>query len=468
MDYKVELTLCNNYKIRIKSNHYTYVEKMSEEFAIHVKGYYWMGKYKSGMWDGKTHFITEAGLMPYGLLLDFIKKSKELFPEVKICPDDGVKNLFKADKIEINYDLSLYPRPYQKEAIEFCLKYSKGIIRSSTASGKSLVISYILYNLIKNRAITNVRKCLIIVPSTQLVEQFRTDMIKYGLPEAMIGRVYTGHKDWDKHIVISTWQSLKNNHKKLPLFHAVIGDECHQVKAHELKNIFSKLKCNYRFGFTGTMPNHISEQYNIKSFLGPILKEFGSGFLAEEGYISKCNVKVLKIPYPDGTIAKDYKSIKDECFNDSNRLNLIAKIINEINDNILLLVSYIDEGDKLEKLINRRTDKKVVFLSGKDKVNIREEWRQKIINENNIALIATYGIMAVGINIPNLKYLILASPTKSKIRTLQSIGRTLRLHKNKIDGATIFDLIDDVKFLKKHGEKRISYYENEGFNIEYL
>jgi superfamily II DNA or RNA helicase len=468
MEYKAHLTLEKNYKIRIKSDHYEYLDTMSNEFAHHVKNYYFMGKYKAGMWDGKIHFITEAGLMPYGLLLDFMKLHKSLYPDVTLVPDDGVKSLFKGDKMDITYDLSLYPRPYQKEAIETGLKYSKGIIRSATASGKSLVISYIIKNLIKNRKTTGVRKCLIIVPSTQLVEQFKNDMIEYGLPEAMIGKIYTGYKEWDKHIVISTWQSLKNNLNKLNMFHCVIGDEAHQVKASELKKIFSKVKAKYRIGFTGTLPNNITELYNIKSFLGPVLKEYPSGLLAEQGFISKCNIKAIQISYPDGTMHNDYKGIKEEVFHNRRRLNIIGDIVNSVNDNILLLVSYIAEGDKLIKLLNRHTKKEVIFLSGKDKTEIREEWRKKMIKKDNIALVATYGIFQQGINIPNLKYAMLASPNKSKIRTLQSVGRTLRLHENKVDGAIIFDLMDDVKFLGKHGKKRIEYYETEGFDIEYI
>jgi superfamily II DNA or RNA helicase len=439
---------------------------MKDEFAIHVKNYYFMGKYKAGMWDGKVHFITEASLMPYGLLLDFLQASKKLFPDVPLEVDDGVRNLFKGPDFEPVYDLAYHPRPYQREAIETCLKRTKGIIRSATASGKSLVISYIIKNLLIYRNITGVRKCLIIVPSQSLVEQFKSDMIEYLLPENLIGKVYTGFKEWDKHIVISTWQSLKNNHNKLAQFHCVIGDECHQVKAHELKKIFSKLRCQYRFGFTGTIPNHLTDQYNIKAFLGPVLREYSSGFLAEEGFISKCNVKIFRVPYPDGTMARDYIGIKEECFKNQRRLKLIGDLVKEADDNILLLVSYIHEGETLKNLLNRRTDKEVVFLSGKDKVAVREEWRQKVINSNNIAIIATYGIFQQGINIPNLKYAMLASPNKSKVRTLQSVGRTLRLHENKADGAIIYDIIDDVKFLQKHGEHRIAFYENEGFDIE--
>jgi len=162
-----------------------------------------------------------------------------------------------------------------------------------------------------------------------------------------------------------------------------------------------------------------------------------------------------------------YRDIKKEVFYDTNRLEKIGKIVKKSNDNILLLVSYISEGKKLVSVLNRLTNKEVIFLSGSDDVEFREEWRQKMINGDNIALIATYGIMAVGINIPNLKYTMLASPTKSKIRTLQSVGRTLRLHENKKDsGAIIYDIIDEVKFLSKHGKQRIDYYESEGFTIQ--
>ncbi len=466
MEYKAKLTLENNYKIRITSNHDDYVMDMKEEFALHVKNYYFMGKYKAGMWDGKAHFITEASLMPFGLILDFMRLHKKLYPDVQLEPDEGVKTLFKGPKMDIRYDLSLQPRPYQKEAVEICLKHTKGIIRSATASGKSLVISYIIKNLMRNRKITGVTKALIIVPSTSLVEQFTTDMIEYGLPEAMLGKVYTGHKDWDKHIVVSTWQSLKNNHDKLGMFHCVIGDECHQAQAAELKKIFSKVKARYRIGFTGTLPNHLVELYNVKAFLGPVLKEYPSGLLAEQGYISKCNVKAINLTYPDGIENKLYREIKDEVFHNKRRLNVIGDIVKELDDNILLLVSYIAEGDKLVKLLNRRTKKEVIFLSGKDKTDVREEWRKKMTKSKNIALIATYGIFQQGINIPNLKYAMLASPSKSKIRVLQSVGRTLRLHENKKDGAIIFDLIDMVKFLGKHGEKRLAYYESEGFKVD--
>lgn len=464
--YKTQLSLEKNLKIRIRSNHHDYLKNMKEEFAYHVKNYYFMGKFKAGFWDGKIHFITEAGLIPYGLLPIFLKKSKKLYPEIKIEVNDEIRNLFKGPEIDIKYDLKYPPYPYQKDCIEACIKYTKGIIQSATASGKSIVISYIIKNLLVNRKITGVKKCLIIVPSIGLTRQFKKDMSDYGIPENLIGEIHSESKEWDKHIIISTWQSLINNYDKLNQFHCTIVDETHKAKAHELKKILSKCKCKYRFGFTGTTPPHITDMYNIQSFIGPVLRTYSSGFLADKGYISKCNVKRIIISYPDDIIRYDYKGIKDECFNNRRRLDLIARTVNDIDDSILLLVSYIDEGEKLVNLLNRRTDNEVMFLSGKDNVDIREEYRQKIIKGEKISLIATYQIFEAGVNIPNLKHLILASPTKSKIRTLQSIGRALRKHKSKEDGAYIYDLIDEVKYLGKHGNIRHEYYKKEGFKIE--
>ena len=113
MDYKTQLTLEKNFKIRIKSNHDSYVKTMKDEFSYHVKNYFWMGKYKAGLWDGKVNFITEASLMPYGLLLDFLRTHKKLFPDVKLEPDEGVKNLFKGYPSDMKFDISLYQRTYQ-------------------------------------------------------------------------------------------------------------------------------------------------------------------------------------------------------------------------------------------------------------------------------------------------------------------------------------------------------------------
>lgn len=465
--YEAQLTL-HDKKIRIKSNHSDYLHDMKEHFSIHVKNYFFMSRYKAGFWNGKINFISNTGLISYGLLFDFLRISKKLFPNVKIKADEGVKNLFKGPELDINYNLKYKPRYYQKESVEICLKRKKGIIVSATASGKSLSISYIIKTLLENKKTTRVNRALIIVPTVDLVNQFKDDMISYGIKEK-IGIVYSKKKEFDNPIVVSTWQTMKNQIDKLALYQAIIVDEVHKGKALQLKKILSKSNASYRFGFTGTMPDNTVDEYNVKSYLGSILKEYSSGLLAEQEYISKCTVKVINVTYPD-IESNTYHQIIGEVFNKEKRLNIIENITNSIGDeNILFLVSKIAEGEKLEKLVNRRCKKKkVIFLSGKDKAEIREEWRKKMIKEKNIVVIATFQIFQEGLNIPNLKYALLASSSQSKIRILQSLGRTLRLHKSKKEGAFIFDIVDDVKYLKKHGEKRMSFYEEEGHTIEFI
>lgn len=465
----VRLELYRGIRVKIFTNSGEYMKKMKQLFTHKVKGYFWSPKYRSGMWNGESSLITDTGTFPYGLLPEFLRSSRKEFPDVEFDSSDEVKQLFKGDELDIKFDLSLTPRPYQEESVRYCLKYTKGIIRSATASGKSLVISYIIKNLLDNRPITKCRSAVIIVPSKGLVEQFYEDMIDYGLGAKYIGRIYDKIKkkeeQWARAIVITTWQSLKNNSKRLNDYDCIIGDECHQVKSQQLKKLFSKSTARYRFGFTGTMPMDELENLNTKAFLGPVLRDYSSGLLSEQGYISKCHVRVLNINYFGGIEAEGYNEVKEVTFNDKFRLDLIRNLVDIADHNVLLLVGLHKEGNLLLNLLNR-SEKRAMFLHGKHDVVTREEWRQRMINEKNIALIATYGIFQQGVNIPNLKYLVMAAPFKSKIRVLQSIGRTLRKHEDKSEGAYIFDICDEVRYLKKHADKRIMFYESEGFEIE--
>jgi superfamily II DNA or RNA helicase len=466
MGFEAKLVLYKNIRIKVLTNSPDYMKAMKKAFTHKVKGYFWSPKYRAGIWNGKSSLITKTGTFPFGLLPDYLRIHKENHKDVKLKVDDSVTAMFKGDDIEIKFDMSLMPRPYQKESIEYCLKYTKGIIRSATASGKSLAISYIIKNLLDNKY---AKSAIVIVPSKQLVEQFYMDMQEYGIKEKYIGRIYDKIKNkpeqWSRAIVITTWQSLKNNTDRLPDYDIIIGDECHQVKAHELKKIFSKSPAKYRFGFTGTMPTDPLEILNTKAFIGPVLRDYPSGLLGEQGYIAKCNVKVLNIDYGFGLEAEYYDEIKRETFEHKFRLGLIKDLVEHLDHNVLLLVGLHKEGKLLQSLL-QRSNKEAMFLCGSDSVSLREEWRQRMIDETNIALVATYGIFQQGINIPSLKYLILAAPFKSKIRVLQSIGRTLRQHEDKSDGAFVFDIVDDVRYLRSHGNKRILFYESEGFNIE--
>ena len=461
---EVRISKHNIMQIKINSDSRDYILGMRELFTQYVEGFQYTPKFKSGSWNGKICLINGLhNTLPYGLLIDLVKFHKMYFPSFHLSIDDDVKEIFKGPKLKVKYDLSLKPRFYQKESIDICLNHTKGIIRSATASGKSLVISYIIKTLLENNIIA---KALLFTTTVSLVEQFYTDMIEYGIDKKLIGRVYTKKKQWDTPITISTWQSLMNNHDKIPNYECIISDEVHQVKSHELKKILVKAtRATYRLGFTGTLHSAELDNWNVKSYLGPVLKEYSSGFLAEKGFISKCNVHIMGIEYNDENIEGTYDEVKDVIFTNEYRLNVIDGLVSMLDHNALVLVGKVEkEGDFLAERL-KNIGKEVVFLSGRDSVEEREKWRIAMMSRNDIVLIATYGIFQQGINVPNLKYIILAAPFKSKIRVLQSIGRALRMYENKKHGAHIFDIHDHVKYLKKHGDVRYRFYDSEKFAI---
>ena len=452
--------------IHIDSDNYLFMKGLKEYFTDYVSGFRHMPMYRSGNWNGKICVLKANNTLPYGLLLDLMKFTKKEHPEQKLVISKDVSSLFKGIETELEPTLSKAPRDYQTDCIETSLKFKRGLIRSSTASGKSLIIAYIIYVL---KETNNINRSLIIVPTISLTAQFYNDLIEYGFDKERIGQVHAKSKEFHKEIVISTWQSLNNNLDKLPLFDCVLCDEVHMARAHDVKKILEKcVNANYRIGFTGTLPTSKLEMWNIKSFLGPVLKDYGAGELAERGYVSKCTVNSIQIDYHK-EYEGDYSDIKDAVFNNPFRLKYLETIVKNVDSNILVLVGKVEkEGHILKAYFDKSKqlkDKEIVFLWGDTPVEEREFWRLECEKRKNIILIATYGILSVGVNIPSLKYILLASPFKSKIRVLQSIGRSLRIHEDKGDGSVIFDIVDNTKFLLDHGSKRIRYYDSEGFEV---
>jgi superfamily II DNA or RNA helicase len=452
-------------QLKIVSKNKDYLSAIKSHFTEKVEGYQFIPSYRSGFWNGEVCMIRDSGTFPYGLLIDLIKIHKDNFPNLKLDIDHNVKKIFNGEYLNPKYNLSLQPYPYQKDCIEASLRHTKGIIKSATASGKSLIIAYIIKTLLENNL---VEKNLIVVPNQTLVEQFYSDLMEYGIDKKRLGRVYVGHKDWSRDIVISTWQSLSRNHKRLNLYDSIIIDECHLSKAYELRKILSKAKkATYRLGFTGTLHSNNLDNWNIKAYLGPVIRDYPSGLLAEQDYISKCIISMIEVQYLheyDG----DYHKIKDDVFNNRFRMLLIKKITDSLSHNILILVSKVEkEGDILKNALKELgTEKEIVFLSGRDNVEKRREWIENCKNRNNIILIATYQTFQQGINIPSLKYIIFGSPSKSKIRVIQSIGRSLRKHRSKKEGSKIFDIVDMTKYLRSYRKKRFNYYLKEGFDVK--
>lgn len=194
-------------------------------FNVYKDGYQYMPAYKNGVWDGKISLIKSNNVIPYGLVDELITFTKETYPEVIITIDDDYKKMLNNEKI-IHYDysgLNIKCREYQKKCVEVALNKTKGLVKVVTGGGKSLIIAYIIKNLLDNKCINN---CIIIVPTISLVEQFKNDLIEYGFDDNIIGCVNGKKKEFDKTVVISTYQSLSNKLDKCKLYDAFIVDEC--------------------------------------------------------------------------------------------------------------------------------------------------------------------------------------------------------------------------------------------------
>jgi len=453
--------------IQIHTDNNAYITDIREYFTDYVEGFKFQPKYRTGMWNGKICVMASNRSLPYGLLIQVLKFHKKNYKDIELIIDDDVKEFFKGVYIDPNYDLNIFPRNYQIECILSCLENKSGIILSSTASGKSCIITYVIKALMESN---NIKRSLIIVPTISLVQQFYSDMIEYGMDSHIIGRVYSKMKELNQDIVISTWQTLSKHYDILENFDCIICDEVHSAKAFVIKTILSKcINAKWRFGFTGTLPSSKLDLFNIQSYLGPVLRTYSAAELADLGYVSRCKIELMHINYNSPEkyeLCGDYNIVKDMVFNNEVRLNLIKNTLKKADGNVLVLVGLVEkEGQILKEYLEKSDIKKeIVFIWGDIKVEEREFWRSELGKRNNIILIATYQIFQVGVNAPTLKYILFASPFKSKIRVLQSIGRALRKHESK-DYAVIYDIIDNVKFLEDHGIKRMRYYSQERFDI---
>ena len=468
----IELQLAKNnpLKIQINCENYNILKDMREWFTHYAPNYQFSPKYQAGVWNGKI-CIMDVGnrQILYGLLTDLLRFKKMHYPDVKLKIDDDVKKLFKTtEKLEYEWDLKWPPREYQEDCIRTVCNYSKSIFRVGTGGGKSLILAYIWKSLFDNNLIS---KQIIIVPNLNLITQFKEDWIDYGIDPEYIGEVWADVKEWDKKVVVSTWQSLDNHHDKLDMFDSVFVDEVHMAKAQTINNLLSKMSnAKYRVGCTGTLPDDTLDDLNIRSYLGPVVKEYDTKFLRDNKFVAPCTINKMYINYLK-KYTGDFHKAKLEIFQNPFRMNLIKDILLSIKENVsLVLVGKVeDEGKYLESYLHEFLEfenHEIVFLSGKTKKNDREKWRQKAIkNDSKLILISTYPILQAGVNIPCLSHVIFAAPYKSKIRILQSIGRTLRLHETK-ERAYIYDLIDlNNKWFSKHADVRDIHYERESFDV---
>ena len=349
----------------------------------------------------------------------------------------GVKHFM--DKV-----CNIKPRIYQYKAVYEALKNNRKLLLSPTGSGKSLMI----YSIVRYYTAT-AKKILIIVPTTSLVEQMVNDFISYGWnAEDFIHKIYGGKdKNTDKNIIISTWQSIYKFPKRyFDDIDCVIGDEAHLFKSKSLTGIMTKLhNAKYRFGFTGTLDGSKTHKWVLEGLFGSCDQVTKTDDLIKSGYLSKFRIKVLLCKHPPQHFETYHDEI-DYLVEHKGRNNLIKNLVRDLDGNTLVLFNYIEKhGEPLYNLINSnvKENRKVFFVHGGTEVEDREEVRLITEQENDAIIVASYGTFSTGINIKRLHNIIFASPSKSRIRNLQSIGRVLRRGEGK-DIATLYDIADDI------------------------
>jgi len=455
--------------------------ELTDYFSFEVPGYKFTPQFRNRVWDGKIRLYSYAtgqlyvGLYPY--LKDWCNKKNIEIEENNEIHTIQSHTAADIDELVKSYELSITPRDYQIDAFKYALDYERGLILSPTASGKSL-IAYLLVRHYLNVIDNNI---LIIVPTTSLVEQLYKDFKDYGFDvENNVSRNYHGYEiEEGKRIVISTWQSLY----KLPKtffadFGAVIGDEAHLFKAVSLTKIMTKLTdCKYRIGMTGTLDGTKTHKLVLEGLFGRVNKVVSTRELIEKKQLADLKIVCLVLKHTEAEAKAIYKEKYHkelEYLAQSEKRNkYIRNLATALNGNTLILFQLVEKhGKELYELIrNKAGDREVFFVYGGVDTEQREQVRAITEKSDNAIIVASYGTFSTGINIRNLHNIIFASPSKSRIRNLQSIGRGLRIGDSK-DTATLYDISDDLTYKEKknftltHFQERINIYNEEGFTYE--
>jgi len=431
-------------------------------------------------WDGTIRLYSPSNGALYHGLVDHLQtwaNEKQYVVEYEkndwygdIVDDNKFVSL-PAVKVFMDKISTIKPRDYQYKAVYEALKNNRRLLLSPTGSGKSLMI----YSIVRYYAAT-AKKILIVVPTTSLVEQMVNDFISYGWnANNFVHKIYSGKdKNTDKNIIISTWQSIYKFPKRyFDDIDCVIGDEAHLFKSKSLTGIMTKLhNAKYRFGFTGTLDGSKTHKWVLEGLFGSYEQVTKTEELIKSGYLSKFRIKILLCKHAPQYF-DSYHDEMEYLVEHKGRNNLIKNLVKDIEGNTLVLFNYIEKhGTPLYDLINNNVDdaRKVFFVHGGTEVEDREEVRKITETESNAVIVASYGTFSTGINIKRLHNIIFASPSKSRIRNLQSIGRVLRKGEGK-DMATLYDIADDIggqNYTLKHLNERVNIYNDENFRYEVI
>jgi superfamily II DNA or RNA helicase len=467
----------NDVHIKVYSNDDGVAYELNEYFTFSVPNAKFHPKVRNKMWDGKIRLFNLMTRLLYVGLIPYVEQfAKERDYTVEYAFDNAAENFSveEARQFCSKLDLTIDPRDYQLEAFVHAIRHRRALLLSPTASGKSFIIFLIMMYILTQKK----GRCLIVVPTTSLVHQMSSDFESYShYANGMCHKITAGEsKDTNKRVIVSTWQSIyKQPRKWFDQFDLVIGDEAHLFKAKSLTDILTKMTvCEHRFGFTGTLDGTHTHKLVLEGLFGAVKKVTTTAELIEQKHLAGFLIKGIVLSYSD----EDRQLLKKYLYKDEidwlvrhpKRNAFIKNLALSLEGNTLLLFQFVEKhGKVLYDALKHREN--VYFVSGNVDGDEREEIRKIVETQQNAIIVASYGTFSTGVNIKNLHNIIFSSPSKSRVRNLQSIGRGLRKSDTK-SRAVLYDIADDLTWKSRknhtlnHFTERIKMYGEEKFDYK--
>ena len=479
MDVSIEKF--NEAYIRIKCEPST-ARELTEFFTFEVPGAKFMPTVRQRIWDGRIRlFNSSTGKIYFGLLPYVRRYLSEQGYTIRYEGEFTRRILDKelTSKFVRSLEKGKFKaRDYQIDAVHNILNNDRGLILSPTGSGKSFIIYALVRYYVQK---LDDLKILIVVPTTSLVEQMYTDFIDYGWDsETYCHRLYAGHsRDTDKRVVISTWQSIYNQDKKyFKQFGAGFVDEAHLAKAKSLTGIMTKLSdCKYRIGLTGTLDGTEVHRLVLEGLFYIHEEVTTTSELIQRKELSNLHISCLVLEHTrENRILMKGKTYQQEMeyLSTHRKRNLfISKLVADLKGNTLVLAQYIEKQlVPLCLMITELCDNRTVhFISGATPTDDRENIRGLVEKSDDCIVVASYGTFSLGVNVKRIHNIVFASPYKSQIKVLQSIGRGLRTADDK-EVLKLFDIADSLvynnkeNYTLKHFRERINIYNEQGFEYQ--
>jgi superfamily II DNA or RNA helicase len=489
---QAKLIIRDEVNLKIEGLDLTDRTALVKKFKYEVPGARYQPSVRLGRWDGKVAFFQLGGSTYINLLPDILVYLESRGYDIEVEDTRDYQTNFAFEEVtEDTFAHIAWPkghpaegkpivlRDYQIQILNNFLANPQSIQEVATGAGKTIMTAAL------SKSIEAYGRSIVIVPNKSLVTQTEADYINMGLD---VGVYFGDRKEWGKTHTICTWQSLnvllKNTQSGVADITigefiedvvCVMVDEVHMAKADALKTLLTGVfaRVPIRWGLTGTIPKEDYEFVSLRCSLGDVIGRLSASELQEAGHLAQCHVNIVQLQ--DTVEYKDYQSELKYLVTNTERLAYLAKLIDSIKEggNTLILVDRIETGKLLQvelsslfSLINSNKPD-VVFVSGATKSAERKEEYDEIATSTNKIIIATYGVAAVGINIPRIFNLVLIEPGKSFVRVIQSIGRGIRKAEDK-DFVQIWDITSTCKFAKRHLTKRKAFYReaNYPFTIE--